>query len=291
MRLATARAGLLVVAIALAAIVSGCGASSKDQGPGDRGEAGPTAALFASGAAAGSLERRPGGRYELELRRPADHVTSFSDRPRREAGSEPLSTFVARWGARGFAADPPNAALVLDDAPQDRDSVVLELSKPRLDERTGTLRFSARRVGGSAAPRLTSVAGGPDRSVATRFAGARLFVDDALGPARPLKLEAGLRDGGGGGGTARIHFDGAGIELSGPPLGVSGIRGFQVSVSPTTVEFDLGGVAPDVGLDLSVSGVGPITGTASRLEPGVELLAIRNGNATPIRQNGRFTIK
>ena len=40
-------------------------------------------------------------------------VTWFTDRPVREAGNMTMSEFIEDWGSNGFAADPPDASLIV----------------------------------------------------------------------------------------------------------------------------------------------------------------------------------
>jgi hypothetical protein len=73
--------------------------------------------LYLQETAGGSIQRLGAGAYRLRLTGVSPRVTTFTDRPRRRAGRQGLEGFVGSWKANGFAADPPNAALVLDHAP------------------------------------------------------------------------------------------------------------------------------------------------------------------------------
>ena len=66
------------------------------------------------------------GGFSLVLNAPSRSVTGFSDRPQRLLGRRTLGSFVSGWGRLGFAADPPNAALVVDGAPSSDDVNVFE---------------------------------------------------------------------------------------------------------------------------------------------------------------------
>ena len=144
--------------------------------------------LFVLTAAGGTLERMPGRSrvFELVLRRPARDVTMFTDRPARRAGEQPLGSFVRRWSGLGFRQVPPNAALVLADAPSNRDVLVVELSRPRLGAGGRTLAFRARALRGSPRGLLREYAKKADRRVADRFRRVSLYID-------PSGQEVGLR--------------------------------------------------------------------------------------------------
>src|SRR4051812_44241822 len=68
-----------------------------------------------------SIERLGHGAYRLRLTGVSPRISTFTDRPQRRAGIQGLDGFVKSWEGNGFAADPPNAALVLDHAPASRD--------------------------------------------------------------------------------------------------------------------------------------------------------------------------
>ena len=86
--------------------------------------------LFVLRASGGELERVRAGVFELVLRRPTSLVTAFSDRPARLTREQRLRSFVSSWSSLGFRADPPNAALSIAGAPNARDVLVLEISRP-----------------------------------------------------------------------------------------------------------------------------------------------------------------
>lgn len=169
--------------------------------------------LFVLTAAGGQLERVGGrnGVFRLVLRRPARHATGFTDRPARRTGQHALGRFVQRWEELGFADVPPNAAVVLADAPGSRDVLVVELSRPRLGAGGRTLAFRAELLRGKPSGRLRGFAKSADRRIAARFGRVSLFVD-------PGGQEVGLfftlsgipRDG-----SVSIAFSNAQIDLSG----------------------------------------------------------------------------
>jgi hypothetical protein len=167
----------LALALVLALLVPAAGASAPAQ---PRPFQAPAAGdLFVLTAASGTLERAagPSPAFELVLRRPARDVTMFTDRPARRAGEQPLGSFVRRWGRLGFADVPPNAALVLADAPSNRDVLIVELSRPRIGADGGRLAFRAEVLTGNPRGLLREFAKRADRRVPDRFGRVSLFVD------------------------------------------------------------------------------------------------------------------
>jgi hypothetical protein len=133
--------------------------------------------LYVQQTEGGSLRHLRAGGFELQLTGVSPRVSTFTDRPRRSAGSQPLRSFVSGWSKAGFAADPPNAALVLDRAPDSRDVAMLTLSRPRYDRRHHTLTYLVRPLHeeDSALAAFTKRA---DPVRAGNFGSAALFVDN-----------------------------------------------------------------------------------------------------------------
>lgn len=183
--------------------------------------------LYVQQTAGGSIERLDHGAYRLRLTGVSPRVTTFTDRPRRRAGSQGLGGFVEGWGANGFAADPPNAALVLDRAPDSRDVALLTLSHPHYDRARQTLTYRATPLHGRDTA-LASFARRADPVRAGDLGAASLFVDD-----------------GGGGASTLVTF-----EISGEAT----TNSVQFIVSGSAA-WSLGSVDA-----LSISGTIPITG-------------------------------
>lgn len=160
--------------------------------------------LFVQETAGGSIERLGHGAYRLRLTGVSPRVTTFTDRPRRRAGSQGLPSFVGTWGANGFAADPPNAALVLDHAPASHDIALLTLSHPHYDRARRTLTYRATPLHGDDGA-LASFARRADPVRAGELGGASLFVDD-----------------GGGGFTVTFNFQNAVLTTTTSQIIVSG---------------------------------------------------------------------
>jgi hypothetical protein len=94
-------------------------------------------------AQSGTLSQINATAYTLELRNVSDKTILFSDRPVRLVTSQSTSDFVGNWsqGEDSFAADPPNAALVLDDEEQRQELAVIELYNPEYDSGANTLKY------------------------------------------------------------------------------------------------------------------------------------------------------
>ena len=174
--------------------------------------------LFVLTAAGGKLERVPGRKrlFRLVLRRPARDVTGFTDRPARRTGQRPLARFVRRWARLGFREVPPNAAVVLADAPSSRDVVVVELTRPRLGAGGRRLAFRAKLLRGNPRGGLRGFARARDRRLAARLGRVSLFID-------PGGQEVGLR-----------------FSISSVPPGGSVAIAFVDSNGRPTAQIDLG---------------------------------------------------
>ena len=135
--------------------------------------AAPPAILYAANARSATVVGQPGS-YRLSLPA-ATAVTGFSDRPSRFAGATTLVAVARIWRASGFAADPPNAALILSRRGRFTTHVV-ELRSPRIA--AGRVSFAVRRIPGA------REAGRADRDplAAGRYGRAELMIDDAAYP-------------------------------------------------------------------------------------------------------------
>jgi hypothetical protein len=142
----------------------------------------PGGSLFVVSGDAGSLKPvvGRGGDFELALRG-VGSVTSFSDRPVRRARDVSPARLVRDWGRLGFVDDPPNAALVIDDAPSDRDVLIVELGRPRLVPSARAVRLRARVVSGRRSSALARFRARADRRGPRRFKRASLFIDPSTG--------------------------------------------------------------------------------------------------------------
>lgn len=261
----------------------------------------PTAVLAAPAAASandlyvvsgmqGSLitAGRP-GLYTLRFDAPAARVTGFTDHPQRTATSETLAHFVSDWKARGFAADPPNAALVLDGAPRARDTFVFELTRPRLT-RDGALTLSARRLTGVPQGALRSVARGADHVAPPRaFTSASLFVDDGGSPTYTLTLAATL----GANEPMVMSFD-AGTVLdpypADAPAAFTTTAAAGLMLPSDAISIYPGTSAATATLSIQISSdSSPITGTMQLPAGAMATASINGGAAIPLAA-GRFSL-
>jgi hypothetical protein len=201
----------LALAVVLVLVVPASGARAEV--PARSVQAPAAGDLFVLTAAGGKLERVRGRNrlFRLVLHRPARDVTGFSDRPARTTGQQPLARFVGRWASLGFAEVPPNAAVVLAEAPSDRDVLVVELSRPRLGARGRTLAFRAELLRGNPGGRLRGFARRADRRSAARFGRVSLFIDPGGQEVGLLFTLSNVPSGG----LASIAFSNAVIDLSG----------------------------------------------------------------------------
>lgn len=135
--------------------------------------------LFVQTATSGRLRSGSGDEYTLELKGVGPRMTQFSDRPLRLSASTTVQDFVDRWSATGFDADPPNAALVISDASEGRDTFILELTHPEYDADDGVLRYGAQLISEEPTGHLAGFADQVDDRPPGRFDAASLFIDNA----------------------------------------------------------------------------------------------------------------
>ncbi len=147
--------------------------------------------LFVQSAAAGTFAANPGAGtvsadgtptpgggadYLLTLKGHTGNTVYFSDRPERIFGESPTQTFL---DGLGFTPDnPPNAALVTNDADGNEDILVVELLNPVYDAEAGSVTYGVNILsdyeGG-----LNFVAGRQqDEDLGATFGEASLFIDD-----------------------------------------------------------------------------------------------------------------
>ncbi len=242
-------------------------------------------ALFVAGGDQGELRPVPGkpGRFVLDLRG-AGVVTSFTDRPARAAGSESLAGFVSRWRARGFVADPPNAALELPGAPSGRDVVIVELTRPRLVA-PEAVRFQARRVG-SASPALARFTRRGDARTAREFGRWNLFVDPSAAAPVSVGVEVSMPAG-----TVSLAFAGAPLVTE-DSIRFAGAAGTFLG-SILTTDHGLAVTAQNpvqFSVSLLVSGTSGATLTGTAVVPaGASVTATGPGGPVNIT-NGAFAI-
>jgi hypothetical protein len=247
--------------------------------------------LFVATTSAGSLTPTGGDTYRLVLRDPARDVTAFSDRPERRTSTERVRAFVRDWDARGFAADPPNAALVIDGAPASRDVAVLEISKPRL-ARNGALSFTAKRVGSGVGGELSGLASRADARVSRGFGRASLFVDASAANEHKLAINvSGLP----AGGLSMLQFgtervDPFPSDASSHPIYVAQAGG-ELTLATNAIVMSAGAAPLTANLVIGVSSItpGPITGTLV-LPAGATMTVAVDGGAPVTLPAGPFSL-
>jgi hypothetical protein len=89
-------------------------------------------------------------------------------------GKRKLRAFIRDWERNGFRHDSPSAAVVVPDAPNDRDVLIVELRHPRM-LKDGDVRFQVRPDKAEGA--LDRFADNADRRLDPRFGEVRLFID------------------------------------------------------------------------------------------------------------------
>jgi hypothetical protein len=138
--------------------------------------------LFIQHAQSGSVSEVNATTSTLELSDVSDKTIMFSDRPDRIVGSIDTTDFVGNWstGPDSFAADPPNAVLVLDDEEgEGEDLAIIELYNPEYDSEANTLRYDI-----TAENATTSI------DLPSEFGQSTLVIDDEEGRYIPnQKLE------------------------------------------------------------------------------------------------------
>jgi hypothetical protein len=179
-RRALAHGGAGLAATGLAAAGLAATTRAHDATPGPPATAGKTQFLFVQSFQQGSIAPKAGadGTYTLTLAHGLGRTIYFTDRPERVVGTSPTPAFLK---ALGFtAANPPNAALVVEAAPGDEDIAVVELFTPRYEEATHTATYDVQvlqqwertlAMGFSEQP--TALA-----QLHPTFGAAHLFIDD-----------------------------------------------------------------------------------------------------------------
>lgn len=252
-------AGMAAVITVLSVLASGCGGDDNGSNDGQSGAAPTGGDLFTQNTHTGSLQPIPGKSdvFTLTLDQPAPDVTVFTDRPVRSASTEPLAGFVDQWAERGFAKDPPNAALVLDQEPDNADTAIFKLADPSYDQATGTVSYTASHVNGG----TSSLPSDEHIDPPPTFGDAHLFIDPSgSGDQHAMAIDV---NGGSQGEKTQVNFSSPwAIVLGTPDEGASYVVGPNVGggfftsseVSMTSAggaQFTLQG------------GTGAITGTAT----------------------------
>jgi hypothetical protein len=243
------------------------------------------AQLYVATAAGGTLTRaKDSGTYRLTLRAPSSRITAFADHPGRGSISEPVQRFVSGWGKAGLAADPPNAALVIDRAPADRDVTILELSKPRV-ARSGTLTFEARPSSADGDSDLASFVKRADRHVNRHFGRVSLFVDAGVAPTAPVTISVNVP----AWSNLDLAFDTPKLTLDNGPLNWSASAQGALTVGNSSIAVATP-ASPVNGQLIAYAPKGStLTGVATLPDGATASVRLGSGATTQIA-NGRFSI-
>jgi hypothetical protein len=134
--------------------------------------------LFIQHAQSGSVSEVNATTSTLELSDVSDKTIMFSDRPDRIVTSQSTSDFVGNWsqGEDSFAADPPNAVLILDDEEERQEVAVIELFNPEYDSEANTLRYDISAENATATTTSSSI------DLPNEFGQSTLVIDPDTGP-------------------------------------------------------------------------------------------------------------
>lgn len=117
-----------------------------------------------------------GAPYLLTLEGHTGNTIYFSDRPERIFGEAPTEQFLA---GLGFQPDnPPNAALVTNDANGNEDILVVELLSPSYDAGAGSVTYGANILSDYEGGLNFVASRQRDEDLAPSFGEASLFIDD-----------------------------------------------------------------------------------------------------------------
>lgn len=205
--------------------------------------------LFVLSAQSGRLDRVSGSRrtFRLVVRDPQGDVTSFTDRPGRKAGHMKFGSFIRHWNRLGFKDEPPNAAIVIADAPHSRDVLVVDLSKPNLLP-GDAVAFTAKVLKGSATGALSRFRKQADKRIAASFGDFSLFIDPS---GQPYGVQFVLKGVAAPGFAVRfldgsVDPVGSSLATSGPTNLFAFSQGFRIQPRQLSV-------APGAPIDASVS--------------------------------------
>jgi hypothetical protein len=100
--------------------------------------------IFVQEATGGSFVRDSTGNYSLTMTDAIPYTLFFSDRPAQDAGFVPTDLFIKgfNWDPR----NPPNALIMVKNAKEEEDSLVVKLTSPRYNETGHSLTYNAQVV-------------------------------------------------------------------------------------------------------------------------------------------------
>jgi hypothetical protein len=241
--------------------------------------------LYVATANKGKLARTDTpGVYKLTMAQPGPSVTTFTDHPARQASAISTRQFVHDWAQAGFRADPPNAALVIGNAPATRDVYTFELSKPRITKGDSVV-FRAKRIGPPSSGPLELYSKRADKPTPHKFGNASLFVDSGSAPQTPVHVQvSGLSQGQ----VVDLQFNQT-VDLSKMTTNVRTTNGAGTAIDNGSLLVQAQGSALSNGFfDIAVDGTAA-SGTASIPAGASVSIAVGNGPAQPIA-NGAFNV-
>jgi len=138
--------------------------------------------MFVQVADSGTLQPKQDapGQYVLTLRGIAPQTVYFSDRPLRMAGHMPTGEFLKRLGFSD--QNPPNAAVAVEGAAADEDTIIVELRRPVYNAANATLQYDVT-ILPDAKGGLAFYKERQDSKLAREFSSASVFIDDCPSPA------------------------------------------------------------------------------------------------------------
>lgn len=170
--------------------------------------------LYVLTATGGTVTRNTAGKATLRLTGVSRQATMFGDRPSRIVEPLAVSLLVESWQGYGFLADPPNAALTLANGPRGRDTIVLELGRPRWEPRTQVLEIPIKQDA-TPSENIRHVARKTTGTLPARFRDVSLFIDDATAPVVPAYPPCVLAPGSTCDGVDLSNLDLSGMYLNG----------------------------------------------------------------------------
>lgn len=116
--------------------------------------------------------------YILALEHVWPETTYFSDRPQRISGTINNEEFLELDGM--FSPNnPPNAAIVLSDAPsEEQDVIIVELMDPQYDPAAGRLIYTVKLINREVSAGLKNWGTRKDKFLPDNFSHVTLFIDD-----------------------------------------------------------------------------------------------------------------
>jgi hypothetical protein len=98
--------------------------------------------IFIQQGTGGSFVNDSSGNYTLTITGVIPYTVAFSDRPARNASFVKMDTF--RTGFNFDINNPPNAAVMIQNASEDHDVVIVELTSPEYNATEQTLTYTAK---------------------------------------------------------------------------------------------------------------------------------------------------